>query len=71
MEGVYIHGVNGTVHRFRWVKAPTSDKLTQLARTIAQRIGRFMERLGLLERDAEHSYLASDAGDEGPMDSGG
>jgi len=28
----------------RWVKAPTSDELTQLIHTIAQRIARFLER---------------------------
>lgn len=53
------------------------DSLTQLAQTIAQRVGRFLERVGLLERDAddcidaggraahgavaENSYLAPDA----------
>lgn len=58
---------NGSASRFRWVKAPTSEELTQLAHTIAQRVGRFLERQGLLERDAENSYLASDAVDEDPM----
>jgi len=59
---VYIDG-----GKFRWVKAPTRVELTQLAHTIAQRVGRFLERQGLLERDAENSYLASDAVDEDPM----
>ena len=39
--------------RFRWVKAPRSDEITQLAHTMARRIGRFLERQGLLERDAK------------------
>ncbi|VAX14567.1 hypothetical protein MNBD_GAMMA24-1589, partial [hydrothermal vent metagenome] len=30
-------------------------------------VARFLERQGLLERDAENSYLASDAVDEDPM----
>ncbi len=60
--------VRGTA-RFRWVKAPTSQELTQLAHTIAQRVGRFLERQGLLERDAENSYLASDAVDDEAMNS--
>ncbi len=47
--------------KFRWVKAPTSAELTQLAHTIAQRVGRFLERQSLLTRDAENSYLASEA----------
>lgn len=53
--------------RFRWVKAPTNQELTQLAHTIAHRVGRFLERQGLLERDAENSSLASDAVDDDPM----
>ncbi len=54
--------------RFRWVKAPTSAELTALAQTLARRIGRFLERRGLLERDAENSYLAGEAVEAGPMD---
>ncbi|MFT5577170.1 MAG: hypothetical protein ACI89D_002704, partial [Bermanella sp.] len=51
-----------------WVKAPTSAELTRLSHTIAHRVGRFLERHGLLERDAENSFLAEDAVDENPMD---
>jgi ribosomal protein S27E len=68
LDGVYVDHLNGTA-RFRWVKAPTSQELTQLAHTIAQRVGRFLERQGLLERDAENSYLASDAVDDEAMNS--
>ena len=39
--------------RFRWVRSPTSQELTQLAQTIAHRVSRFLERQGLLERDAD------------------
>ena len=67
LDGVYVDHPNGTA-RFRWVKAPTSQELTQLAHTIAHRVGRFLERQGLLERDAENSYLASDAGGRRPDD---
>jgi hypothetical protein len=67
LDGVYVDDVNGSAMRFRWVKAPTSDELTQLVHTIAQRVARFLERQGLLERAAENSYLASDAVDEEPM----
>lgn len=66
LDGVYVDQPNGAA-RFRGVKAPTSRELTQLAHTIAQRVGRFLERQGLLERDAENSYLAGDAVDEDPM----
>jgi hypothetical protein len=36
LDGVYVDGANGT--RFRWVKAPTSAELTQLAHRIAHRV---------------------------------
>ncbi len=61
-------GLAGSSTRFRWVKAPTSAELTQLTHTIAQRVGRFLERQGLLERDAENSYLSGDAREAGPLD---
>jgi hypothetical protein len=66
LDGVYVERPDGST-RFRWVKAPTSQELTQLAHTIAHRVGRFLERQGLLGRDAENSYLASDAVGEDPM----
>lgn len=62
LDGIYVDGANGS-SRFHWVKAPTHEELTRLAHTIVQRIGRFLERQGLLERDAQNSYLASDAMD--------
>ena len=63
---VYVDGACSTA-RFRWVKAPTDDELTQLSHTIAHRVARHLERQGLLERDSENSYLASDGVDEDPM----
>jgi hypothetical protein len=50
--------------RLRWVKAPTSTELTQLAHKIARRVDRFLERQGLLdrqgllERDEENCYTS-------------
>ena len=82
LDGAYVERSEGSV-RFRWVKAPTSAELTRLAQTLAQRIGRFLERQGLLERDAddcmdaggratqgavaENSYLTGDAVDDESM----
>ena len=66
LDGVYVARPDGST-RFRWVKAPTGQELTQLAHSIAHRVGRFLERQGLLERDAENSYLAGDAVDDAPM----
>ena len=56
LDGVYVDRLDGSV-RFRWVSSPTTQELTQLTQTIARRIGRYLERQGLLERDAENSYL--------------
>ena len=68
LDGVYVDRTNGSSLRFHWVKAPTSAELTHLTHTIAHRVGRFLERQGLLERDAEDSYLAGDALEAGPLD---
>ena len=83
LDGVYVDRLDGSA-RFRWVRSPTSQELTQLAQTIAHRVSRFLERQGLLERDAddcmdaggratqgavaENSYLATDAVPGGSMD---
>ena len=66
LDGVYVERPDGTL-RFRWVKAPTSAELTALARTIARRVGRYLERRGLIERDAETTYLSFEGADEDPM----
>jgi len=68
LDGVYVDGANGSSVRFQWTTAPTSAELTQLARTIAHRVGRFLERQGLLERDAENGYLADNAVQAGSLD---
>ena len=52
LDGVYVDHLDGSV-RFRWVRSPTSQELTQLAQTIVHRVSRFLERQGLLERDAD------------------
>ena len=62
LDGVYIDCADKSLVRFRWVKAPTSDELTQLTHTIARRIARYLERQGLLERDVEGAWLTSCAG---------
>lgn len=67
LDGVYVAGCGSTAW-FRWVKAPTSVERTRLTDTIERRVARFLERQGLLERDAENSCLASDAVDDDPMD---
>lgn len=48
LDGVYIDSADKSQVRFRWVKAPTSNELTQLTHTIAHRVARYLERQGLL-----------------------
>ena len=67
LDGVYIERPDGSL-RFRWVRAPTSTELAGLTQTLVRRIGRFLERQGLLERDAENSYLAGDELESGAME---
>ena len=67
LDGVYVERPDGSL-RFRWVKAPTSAEVNHLSHTLAQRVSRFLERQGWLERDSEHSYLSGEAVDAGPMD---
>jgi hypothetical protein len=66
LDGVYVERPDGALS-FRWVKAPTSAELSALAARIAGRVGRFLERQGLLERDAENPSLSELALDEEPM----
>ena len=68
LDGVHIGGSNGRSLRFRQVKAPSSAELTRLTHTIAQRVGRYLERQGLVERDTGNIFLVQDAGvsDEDP-----
>ena len=69
LDGVYTGGLNELPMWFRRVKAPNRDELTRLTHTIAQRVGRYLERQGLVERDTGNVYLtpeAVDASDEDP-----
>ena len=67
LDGVYVERPNGSL-RFHWLKAATSAELTRLTQTVVRRIGRYLERQGLLECDAENSYLAGDDLVSGPME---
>ena len=67
LDGVYV-GEASSSSRFRWVTEPTSYELAQLTQTVAHRLARYLERQGLLVRDAEHSFLALNSSDEDPID---
>ena len=67
LDGVYLADAKGASARFHRVNAPASAELTQLVHTIAHRVGRYLERQGWLERDAENDYLALDSADDDPL----
>ena len=60
LDGVYFADKYGA-SRFRRVKAPNINELSKLTHTIAQRVGRYLERRGLLERDTGNAYLTEKA----------
>jgi len=61
LDGVYTDGTNGHPMRFREVKAPTRAELTRLTHTIAQRVGRYLQHQGLIERDTGDIFLTQEA----------
>ena len=55
--GVYeVSPPHGNRSRFQSVREPTSAQLTQMACTIARRVGRLLEREGLLECDSKLGF---------------
>jgi transposase-like protein len=50
--------------RFQRVKAPVKRELEDLVQRISQRVGRCLERQGLLERDAESTWLELDLAED-------
>jgi len=66
LDGVYLaDGANPPM--FRQVAAPGAKDLQALVEQIATRIGRVLERRGLIERDIENAWLAGGA-EPGPLD---
>ena len=61
LDGVFIDSRHGGNQCFRRVKAPTNDELAKLTHSIAHRVGRYLERRGLLERDGGNTYLTQEA----------
>ena len=66
LDGVYRKTTHGLY--FHRVKVPTQRELQSLVHTLSHRIGRFLERKGLLVRDIENSYLQLDGLESSPMD---
>jgi hypothetical protein len=66
LDGVYRRSGEGRLVFFP-VPAPSAGEPQQLVQRIATRIGRSLERTGLITRDIEHAYLAFDPAEESPM----
>lgn len=56
LDWIYTEDGHGK-QRFHRVKALTHDELTTLVHILSHRIARSLEKQGLLERDAENSWL--------------
>jgi len=63
LDGVYVYRDNRPP-RFQRVRAPDRSELENLVQLISQRVGRCLERQGLLEQDAEQTWLALDPADD-------
>ena len=61
LDGVYTGGIDKLPMRFQQVKTPTKAELTRLTHTIALRVGRYLERQGLVECDTGNIFLTQDA----------
>lgn len=66
LDGAFLTGTGPPV--FRRIAPPTRRELQALVERIAQRIGRALERRGLIERDCENAYLSLDPSSDGPLD---
>jgi hypothetical protein len=67
LDGVYRRDVAQDRLQFVPVPAPSTEELKGLVQRIAERIGRSLERSGLMTRDIENAYLAFDPGEEAPI----
>jgi hypothetical protein len=66
LVGAYLVGTEPPV--FRRIAPPSLAELQALVERMAERIGRALERAGVLARDAESRYLELDGHTDGPMD---
>ena len=63
LDGVYAEDKYGAM-RFHRVKAPTWEELGALVHQLSQRVSRYLEKKGWLQRDMENTYLLLDGDDE-------
>ena len=63
LDGVYVYRDNRPP-RFQRAKAPNKDELEDLIQLISQRVGRCLQRQGLLEQDTESAWLELEPADD-------
>ena len=69
LDGVYVLDADtGDAVTFRRVGAPGRTEFDALLERISQRVGRYLERAGLLVRDLENSYLDLESAGSTAMD---
>ena len=66
LDGAYLVGTEPPV--FRRIEPPRQEELQALVERLAERIGRALERQGLLARDTENSYLEFGPNAGGPLE---
>ncbi len=66
LDGAYLVGTEPPV--FRRMAPPGEAELKTLVERLAERVGRALERRGVLVRDAESTYLELDPAAGGPID---
>ena len=63
LDGVYVYRHNRPP-RFHRLKAPDKSELENLVQLVSQRVGRSLERQGLLEQDTENAWLELDPAED-------
>jgi hypothetical protein len=66
LDGIYTKNKLGLI-QFERTIVPNQQELAILVHSISHRVARYLERLGILERDKENSYLQLDGIDDDPM----
>ena len=67
VDGVYVTDGSGAPV-FRAVRSPGAGELQALVQRIVERIGRLLEKRGLIERDAESAWLSGEPVQAGSLD---
>jgi hypothetical protein len=67
VDGVYVTEGSGAPV-FRAVRSPDAGELQALVQQMAERIGRLLEKRGLIERDEESAWLSGEPLQAGSLD---